>query len=132
LQLTSDIRLRFAGQISGVEGYVESAAMGLVTGRLAAADYLGMTISTPPKTSAMGSLVNHITGGHLVDESNGGGVPVSSTGQALVGSMAGVPGPGAKRPTAAGENETNGDKNKRDGAIFTIELNKAKTSTSLQ
>ncbi len=71
LQLTSDIRLRFAGQISGVEGYVESAAMGLVTGRLAAADYLGMSVSTPPKTSAMGSLVNHITGGHLADDTNG-------------------------------------------------------------
>lgn len=71
LQLASDIRLRFAGQISGVEGYVESSAMGLVTGRLAAADYLGKSISTPPKTSAMGSLVNHITGGHLADESNG-------------------------------------------------------------
>ncbi len=71
LQLKADKRLRFAGQISGVEGYVESAAMGLLTGRLAAADALGLTIPTPPKTSALGSLVNHITGGHLADESNG-------------------------------------------------------------
>ncbi len=71
LQLKADSRLRFAGQISGVEGYVESAAMGLVTGRLAAADALGLTTPTPPKTTALGSLVNHITGGHLADESNG-------------------------------------------------------------
>ncbi len=67
LRLKADPRLRFAGQISGVEGYVESAAMGLVTGRLAAADALGKTISTPPKTTALGSLVNHITAGHIPD-----------------------------------------------------------------
>ncbi len=71
LQLKADKRLRFAGQISGVEGYVESAAMGLVTGRLAAANALGLEALTPPKTTALGSLVNHITGGHLADDSNG-------------------------------------------------------------
>jgi methylenetetrahydrofolate--tRNA-(uracil-5-)-methyltransferase len=71
LRLKNDKRIRFAGQISGVEGYVESSAMGLVTGRLAAADALGLSISTPPKTTALGSLVNHITGGHLADEANG-------------------------------------------------------------
>ena len=71
LQLKSDKRIRFAGQISGVEGYVESAAMGLVTGRLAASDAMGKAISPPPKTTALGSLVNHITGGHLADENNG-------------------------------------------------------------
>jgi len=71
LQLKNDTRLRFAGQISGVEGYVESAAMGLVTGRLAASDVLGISSSTPPKTTALGSLVNHITGGHLADGTSG-------------------------------------------------------------
>jgi len=71
LQLKADTRLRFAGQISGVEGYVESAAMGLVTGRLAASEILAKPVVTPPKTTALGSLVNHITGGHLADENNG-------------------------------------------------------------
>ena len=58
-------RLRFAGQVTGVEGYVESAAMGLVTGRLAAAERLGRPIAPPPLETALGALVNHITGGHL-------------------------------------------------------------------
>lgn len=71
LRLKADPRLRFAGQVSGVEGYVESAGLGLVVGRLAAADALGQQLDTPPKTTAMGALVNHITGGHLADESNG-------------------------------------------------------------
>lgn len=55
--------IRFAGQITGVEGYVESAAMGLLAGRLAASEMLGTPISTPPLETAMGALVNHITGG---------------------------------------------------------------------
>ncbi len=71
LRLKADPRLRFAGQVTGVEGYVESAGLGLVVGRLAAADALGLDIQTPPKTTAMGALVNHITGGHLADETNG-------------------------------------------------------------
>ena len=58
-------RLRFAGQITGVEGYVESAATGLVAGRLAAAERLGMHLVAPTDTTALGALVNHITGGHL-------------------------------------------------------------------
>ena len=57
--------LRFAGQVTGVEGYVESAAMGLLTGRLAAAQALGRDLTTPPPETAMGALVEHITGGHL-------------------------------------------------------------------
>lgn len=65
LRLKSDPRLRFAGQITGVEGYVESAAMGLLTGRLAAAERLGLDLTPPPGTTAMGALVEHITGGHL-------------------------------------------------------------------
>jgi len=55
--------IRFAGQITGVEGYVESAAMGLLAGRLAAAEITGRTISSPPQDSAMGALIHHITGG---------------------------------------------------------------------
>jgi methylenetetrahydrofolate--tRNA-(uracil-5-)-methyltransferase len=65
LQLKADPRLRFAGQITGVEGYVESAAIGLVAGRLAAAERLGERLAAPPATTAMGALVGHITGGHL-------------------------------------------------------------------
>ncbi|WP_304617279.1 methylenetetrahydrofolate--tRNA-(uracil(54)-C(5))-methyltransferase (FADH(2)-oxidizing) TrmFO [Paracoccus sp. (in: a-proteobacteria)] len=55
--------LRFAGQVTGVEGYVESAAMGLLAGRMAAAQALGRDLPPPPVTTAMGALVNHITGG---------------------------------------------------------------------
>ncbi|MGI9482174.1 MAG: methylenetetrahydrofolate--tRNA-(uracil(54)-C(5))-methyltransferase (FADH(2)-oxidizing) TrmFO [Hyphomicrobiales bacterium] len=55
--------LRFAGQITGVEGYVESAAMGLICGRLAAAEKLGEPLEVPPPTTAHGALINHITGG---------------------------------------------------------------------
>jgi methylenetetrahydrofolate--tRNA-(uracil-5-)-methyltransferase len=55
--------IRFAGQITGVEGYVESAAMGLLAGRMAAAEMLGRDLPPPPPTTAMGSLVHHITGG---------------------------------------------------------------------
>lgn len=65
LRLKSMPRLRFAGQVTGVEGYVESAAMGLLAGRLAAAERLGRRLEPPPPSTAMGALVNHITGGHL-------------------------------------------------------------------
>jgi len=65
LRLKADPRLRFAGQITGVEGYVESAAIGLLAGRLAAAERLGATLDPPPETTALGALVRHITGGHL-------------------------------------------------------------------
>jgi len=65
LRLKAEPRLRFAGQVTGVEGYVESAAVGLLTGRLAAAEALGRPISPPPPTTALGALVAHITGGHL-------------------------------------------------------------------
>lgn len=63
MRLRADPRLRFAGQITGVEGYVESAAMGLLAGRMAAAERLGRPIEAPPETTAMGALVRHITGG---------------------------------------------------------------------
>jgi methylenetetrahydrofolate--tRNA-(uracil-5-)-methyltransferase len=61
-RLTAQPRLRFAGQITGVEGYVESAAMGLLTGRFAAAERLGQRPAPPPPTTAMGTLLGHITG----------------------------------------------------------------------
>lgn len=63
MRLRSRPHLRFAGQITGVEGYVESAAMGLLAGRLAAAEMLGRPLAPPPAETAMGALVSHITGG---------------------------------------------------------------------
>ena len=63
LRLKAMPRLRFAGQITGCEGYVESAAVGLMTGRFAAAERLGRTQPPPPVTTAMGALLGHITGG---------------------------------------------------------------------
>ncbi len=66
LRLRAMPRLRFAGQITGCEGYVESAAIGLVAGRLAAADRLGLACVMPPPTTAIGALLNHITGGHIL------------------------------------------------------------------
>ena len=65
LRMKSMPRLRFAGQVTGVEGYVESAAMGLLAGRFAAAERLGRSLAPPPPTTALGALVLHITGGHL-------------------------------------------------------------------
>jgi methylenetetrahydrofolate--tRNA-(uracil-5-)-methyltransferase len=65
LRLKADPRLRFAGQITGVEGYVESAAVGLLAGRFAAADREGGMLGPPPATTALGALIGHITGGHL-------------------------------------------------------------------
>ena len=55
--------IRFAGQITGVEGYVESAAMGLLAGRMAASEILGKPIAVPSPDTAMGALITHITGG---------------------------------------------------------------------
>ncbi|MBT5074126.1 MAG: methylenetetrahydrofolate--tRNA-(uracil(54)-C(5))-methyltransferase (FADH(2)-oxidizing) TrmFO [Kordiimonadaceae bacterium] len=65
LRLKSSPRLRFAGQITGVEGYVESGAMGLMAGHFLAAEILEQDISTPPIVTAFGALINHITGGHI-------------------------------------------------------------------
>ncbi len=61
-RLKAQPRLRFAGQITGVEGYVESAAMGLLSGRFAAAERLGQAPKLPPPTTSMGTLLGHITG----------------------------------------------------------------------
>ena len=63
--MKSQPRLRFAGQVTGVEGYVESAAVGLLAGRFAAAERLGAAIEPPPATTALGALIGHITGGHI-------------------------------------------------------------------
>ncbi|MDP3523518.1 MAG: FAD-dependent oxidoreductase, partial [Hoeflea sp.] len=72
LQLRSRPGLRFAGQITGCEGYVESAAMGLLAGRFAAATRLGEDLVPPPPTTAFGALLNHITGGHIVSHDEPG------------------------------------------------------------
>lgn len=63
MRLRARPHLRFAGQVTGVEGYVESAAMGLLAGRMAAAQALGRDVPPPPATTATGALVHHITGG---------------------------------------------------------------------
>ncbi|WP_193369218.1 methylenetetrahydrofolate--tRNA-(uracil(54)-C(5))-methyltransferase (FADH(2)-oxidizing) TrmFO [Pelagibius marinus] len=67
LRLKAQPRLRFAGQITGVEGYVESAAIGLLAGRFAAAERLGRPFAPPPPTTAHGALLAHITGGAAAD-----------------------------------------------------------------
>jgi methylenetetrahydrofolate--tRNA-(uracil-5-)-methyltransferase len=63
LRLKSHPHLRFAGQVTGVEGYVESAAIGLIAGRFAAAELAGTSMAAPPPTTALGALLSHITGG---------------------------------------------------------------------
>lgn len=65
LQLKSRPDLRFAGQIMGVEGYIESAALGLIAGRMAAAQACGTKYPVPPLTTALGALVEHVTGGFM-------------------------------------------------------------------
>jgi methylenetetrahydrofolate--tRNA-(uracil-5-)-methyltransferase len=65
LRLKARPSLRFAGQITGVEGYLESAAIGLLAGRFAAADAFEREVAPPPLTTAFGALLEHITGGHL-------------------------------------------------------------------
>ncbi len=67
LRLKSMPRIRFAGQITGCEGYIESASIGLLAGRMAASERLGITMDTPPATTALGSLLGHITGGAETD-----------------------------------------------------------------
>jgi methylenetetrahydrofolate--tRNA-(uracil-5-)-methyltransferase len=71
LRLKVQPRLRFAGQITGCEGYVESAAIGLLAGRAAAAERTHAAWVPPPPTTAFGALLAHITGGHLAAEGEG-------------------------------------------------------------
>lgn len=63
MRLKSRPHIRFAGQITGVEGYVESAALGLLVGRMAADELLGQTFALPPSDTALGALLTHVTGG---------------------------------------------------------------------
>jgi methylenetetrahydrofolate--tRNA-(uracil-5-)-methyltransferase len=63
LRLKSKRNIRFAGQITGCEGYVESAAVGILAARFAAAEFRGEPMAQPPVETAMGALLNHITGG---------------------------------------------------------------------
>jgi methylenetetrahydrofolate--tRNA-(uracil-5-)-methyltransferase len=65
LRLRTARRLRFAGQMTGCEGYVESASIGLIAGLYAATDARGRSLPPPPLTTALGSLLGHITGGHI-------------------------------------------------------------------
>jgi methylenetetrahydrofolate--tRNA-(uracil-5-)-methyltransferase len=67
LRLKSRPSVRFAGQITGCEGYVESAAVGLLAGRFALAERAGIEPVAPPLTTAMGALLSHITGGAEAD-----------------------------------------------------------------
>ncbi len=71
LRLKAEPRLRFAGQVTGVEGYVESAAIGLIAGRFAGAERMGAPPAPPPPTTALGALLAHITGGHLSADGEG-------------------------------------------------------------
>ena len=68
LRLKGAPHIRFAGQITGVEGYVESAAIGLLSGRMLADELMGTAFVPPPKTTALGALLEHITGGHIAGE----------------------------------------------------------------
>ncbi|MBT9292569.1 methylenetetrahydrofolate--tRNA-(uracil(54)-C(5))-methyltransferase (FADH(2)-oxidizing) TrmFO [Prosthecodimorpha staleyi] len=77
LRLKMRPQLRFAGQITGCEGYVESAAVGLLAGRFAAAEALGRPPAPPPVTTALGALLGHITGGHIAVEGEEAGAPRS-------------------------------------------------------
>ncbi|MEA3003014.1 MAG: methylenetetrahydrofolate--tRNA-(uracil-5-)-methyltransferase [Sphingomonadales bacterium] len=67
LRLRSAPHIRFAGQITGCEGYVESAAIGLLAGRFAAAELAGGSLLPPPPETALGALLGHITGGAAAD-----------------------------------------------------------------
>jgi methylenetetrahydrofolate--tRNA-(uracil-5-)-methyltransferase len=71
LRLKAMPRLRFAGQITGCEGYVESAGIGLLAGRFAVADRAGLGTVPPPDTTALGALLRHITGGHISADEGG-------------------------------------------------------------
>jgi methylenetetrahydrofolate--tRNA-(uracil-5-)-methyltransferase len=67
LRLRSAPHIRFAGQITGCEGYIESAAIGLLAGRFAAAELGGVSLPPPPQTTALGALLGHVTGGADAD-----------------------------------------------------------------
>jgi methylenetetrahydrofolate--tRNA-(uracil-5-)-methyltransferase len=102
LRLKAAPRLRFAGQITGVEGYVESAAIGLITGRFAAAERLGQKPMPPPATTALGALLSHITGGHLSAEGEGArSFQPMNVNFGLFPPIAAQPHPGGKGPRSS-------------------------------
>jgi methylenetetrahydrofolate--tRNA-(uracil-5-)-methyltransferase len=72
LRLKSRPDIRFAGQITGCEGYIESASIGLLAGRFAAAEASGQTPELPPVTTAIGALLHHITTGHISSDEEPG------------------------------------------------------------
>ncbi|MFK4823871.1 methylenetetrahydrofolate--tRNA-(uracil(54)-C(5))-methyltransferase (FADH(2)-oxidizing) TrmFO [Paenochrobactrum sp. BZR 588] len=72
LRMKSRPNLRFAGQITGCEGYVESSAIGLLAGRFTAAEVLGKALDVPPLTTGFGALLGHITGGHIISDEEPG------------------------------------------------------------
>ncbi|MEX0852587.1 MAG: methylenetetrahydrofolate--tRNA-(uracil(54)-C(5))-methyltransferase (FADH(2)-oxidizing) TrmFO [Bauldia sp.] len=101
LRLKAEPRLRFAGQITGCEGYVESAAIGLLAGRFAAAERLGAAAVPPPSTTAFGALLGHITGGHLAaDEPGRRSFQPMNVNYGLFPPIGEGPGPGGKRSHA--------------------------------
>lgn len=67
LRLKSRPAIRFAGQVTGCEGYIESAAVGLMAGRFAAAELAGQTLAPPPVETALGALLHHITGAAVAE-----------------------------------------------------------------
>ena len=71
LRLRTQPHLRFAGQMTGCEGYVESAAVGLLAGRFTSEELQGRPIRRPPETTALGALLGHITGGHIAHADEG-------------------------------------------------------------
>lgn len=71
LRLNSLPHVRFAGQITGCEGYIESASVGIMAARFASAEIFGTQIEQPPITTAMGALLNHITTGHVAYDEDG-------------------------------------------------------------
>ncbi|CAN5162368.1 methylenetetrahydrofolate--tRNA-(uracil(54)-C(5))-methyltransferase (FADH(2)-oxidizing) TrmFO [soil metagenome] len=93
LRLKTMPRLRFAGQITGVEGYVESAATGLLAGRMAAAERRGEIFILPPATTAHGALIAHITGGHIA-----GSFQPMNVNFGLMPPVTLPPGPDGKKP----------------------------------
>jgi methylenetetrahydrofolate--tRNA-(uracil-5-)-methyltransferase len=102
LRLKADPRLRFAGQLTGVEGYVESAAIGLIAGRFAAAERLGQKLMPPLPTTALGALLSHITGGHLsTDEGRARSFQPMNVNFGLFPPIAAQPHPGGKGPRSS-------------------------------
>ena len=114
LRMKAAPHVRLAGQITGCEGYVESAAVGLLAGRFAAAEALGEEPAPPPPETAHGALLAHITGGasaetYPADERQFRPVPAAAGGHAQERAQAGDGAPGAGSANAPGDNWRSGD-----------------------